>query len=308
MTWVLKKFAWLFTKTFGLSGAEAVAAVACPFIGQGENCILIKPFVKDFTDSEFHQALTSGFATIAGSVFLAYVSLGVPPRDLLTSSIMSIPASIALSKTMMPEVEEPITRGASAAEALAKGGREDDSANLLHSFSNGAWFGLKVAGLIFCNVLVVVSMLAAVNGLLAWIGQFWGISRAGTNSLSIELIGGYILYPVTFLLGVPPADILPVSRLIATKIVANEFVAYLNYSTQVAADPTFISERAQLITRYALCGFGNIASGGIQLGIMTALAPNKGPNIVRLIPRALLTGILATLSTAAVAGILGDST
>ncbi len=136
--------------------------------------------------------------------------------------------------------------------------------------------------------------------------QFWGIARSGTNSLSVELIGGYLLYPLTFLLGVPPADILPVSRLIATKIVANEFVAYLDYSTAKAADPLFVSERAQLIARYALCGFGNIASGGIQLGILTALAPNKSAAIVRLIPRALVTGIIATLSTAAVAGLLGD--
>ncbi len=99
-----------------------------------------------------------------------YVAFGIPPRDLLTSSIMSIPASIALSKTMMPEVDEPITRGASAAEALSKGDSEDESVNILHSFSNGAWLGLKVAGLIFCNVLVIVSMLYAINGLLAWIG------------------------------------------------------------------------------------------------------------------------------------------
>jgi len=220
---------------------------------------------------------------------------------------MSIPASIALSKTMMPEVEEPVTRGASAAEALAQGDREDDATNLLHSFSNGAWLGVKVAGLVFCNVLVVVSALYAINGLLAWIGQFWGIARSGTDSLSVELIGGYILYPFTFLLGVPPADIMPVSRLIATKIAANEFVAYTDYAAMRKADPTFISERAQLIARYALCGFGNIASGGIQLGILTALAPNKAANIVRLIPRVLLTGILATLSTACVAGLLGSS-
>lgn len=306
MTWVLKKFAWFFTKTFGLSGAEAVAAASCPFIGQGENCILTKPFVKHFTESEMHLALTSGFATIAGSVFLAYVGFGIPPRDLLTSSIMSIPASIALSKTMMPETEEPVTRGASAAEALNKGDQEDDSVNLLHSFSNGAWLGLKVAGLIFCNVLVIMSMLYAVNGLLAWIGQFWGIARTGSSSLSIELIGGYIFYPFTFLLGVPPADILPVSRLIATKVFANEFAAYSAYATMRDADPTFISARAQLITRFALCGFGNLGSLGIQIGILNALAPNKSRQIIRVAPRALCTGIIATLSTAAVAGLLGE--
>jgi CNT family concentrative nucleoside transporter len=148
---------------------------------------------------------------------------------------------------------------------LSKGDDEDDSVNLLHSFSNGAWLGVKVAGLIFANVLCIVSALYTINGLLAWIGesssvrqqgtklmekgQFWGIARSGNDSLSIELIGGYLLYPFTFMLGVPPADILPVARLISTKIVANEFVAFDSLSKQAAANPEFISARAQLIAR-----------------------------------------------------------
>lgn len=239
MSWVLKKFGWLFYKSFGLSGAESIVAAASPFIGQGENCILgklmylqgpgrhviminhlhtVKPYVKDMTASELHQALTSGFATIAGSVFIAYVQLGIPAKDLLTSSLMSIPAAIALSKIAVPETESPKTFGNIE---INKGDDEDDSYNLLHSFSNGAWLGLRVAGLIFANVLCVVSALYAFNGLLAWIGQFWGIARSGPNSLSLELIFGYILYPLTFMLGVPPADVLQVSKLIATKIIAN---------------------------------------------------------------------------------------
>lgn len=304
MTWVLKKFGWFFSKSFGLSGAESIVAAASPFIGQGENCILVKPYVKTMTQSEIHQSLTSGFATIAGSVFIAYVNLGIPAKDLLTSSLMSIPASIALSKISVPETEVPLTLGTIA---IDKGDEEDESVNLLHSFSNGAWLGLRVAGLIFCNVLCVVSALYAIDGLLAWIGQFWGISRTGANPLSLSLIVGYILYPLTFMLGVPPADILPVAKLIATKVIANEFVAYDDFSTLRAADPNFISARAQIITSYALCGFGNLASGGIQIGILSALAPTRVTDIVRLVPRALITGIFATLSTACIAGLLGES-
>ncbi|KAG7580055.1 hypothetical protein FFLO_00026 [Filobasidium floriforme] len=303
MSWVLKKFGWLFYKSFGLSGAESIVAAASPFIGQGENCILVKPYVKDMTVSELHQALTSGFATIAGSVFIAYVTLGIPAKDLLTSSLMSIPAAIALSKIAVPETESPKTFGNIE---INKGDDEDDSYNLLHSFSNGAWLGLRVAGLIFANVLCVVSALYAFNGLLAWIGQFWGIARSGPNSLSLELIFGYILYPLTFMLGVPPADVLQVSKLIATKIIANEFVAFESLATQTKNDPTWISGRAQLIASYALCGFGNLASGGISIGILAALAPNRMVDIVRLAPRALVTGIVATLSTACIAGLLGD--
>jgi CNT family concentrative nucleoside transporter len=150
------------------------------------------------TDSEIHQALTSGFATIAGSVFIAYVSLGIPPKDLLTSSLMSIPASIALSKTMMPETKKPVTMGKAAVFEHDEATDGPKPYNALHAFSEGAWFGLRVAGLIFCNVLCIVSALYAVNGILAWIGQFWGIARSGADSLSIQLIGGYILYPFTF--------------------------------------------------------------------------------------------------------------
>lgn len=276
------------------------------------------------TASELHQALTSGFATIAGSVFIAYVQLGIPAKDLLTSSLMSIPAAIALSKIAVPETEIPKTFGNIE---ITKGDDEDDSYNLLHSFSNGAWLGLRVAGLIFANVLCVVSALYAFNGLLAWIGQFWGIARSGPDSLSLELIFGYILYPLTFMLGVPPADVLEVSKLIATKIIANgergslrlrdldamcadeiafafppEFVAFDSLASQTKANPEWISGRAQLIASYALCGFGNLASGGISIGILAALAPNRMVDIVRLAPRALITGVIATLSTACIAG------
>ncbi|KAI5449794.1 hypothetical protein NCC49_004006 [Naganishia albida] len=305
LTWFVQKFAWFFSKTFGISGAEAVVAAASPFIGQGENCVLVRPYVKHMTDSEIHQALVSGFATIAGSVFIAYVSLGIPPKDLLTSSLMSIPASIALSKTMMPETRKPVTMGKAAVFEHDEATDGPKPYNALHAFSEGAWFGLRVAGLIFCNVLCIVSALYAVNGILAWVGQFWGIARSGPDSLSIQLIGGYILYPFTFLLGVPPADILPVSKIIAVKIAANEFVAFDAISTNFKADPLWVSERAQLICRYAVCGFGNLASAGINIGILVAMAPNKADRIIRLTPRALFTGILATLSTACVAGLLG---
>ncbi|KAJ9112877.1 hypothetical protein QFC19_000432 [Naganishia cerealis] len=298
LTWFVQKFAWFFSKTFGISGAEAVVAAASPFIGQGENCVLVRPYVKHMTDSEIHQALTSGFATIAGSVFIAYVSLGIPPKDLLTSSLMSIPASIALSKTMMPETRRPVTMGKAAVFEHDESTDGPKPYNALHAFSEGAWFGLRVAGLIFCNVLCIVSALYAINGVLAWIGQFWGIARSGADSLSIQLIGGYILYPFTFLLGVPPKDILPVSKIIA-------FVAFDQIATNAKADPLWVSERAQLICRYAVCGFGNLASAGINIGILVAMAPNKADRIIRLTPRALFTGILATLSTACVAGLLG---
>lgn len=306
LTWAIKKFAWFFHKTFDISGGEAVVAVASPFIGQGENCVLVRPFVKTFTRSEFHQVLTSGFATIAGSVFSAYVSLGVSGKDLITSSVMSIPASIAASKMVYPETQESDTAG-----RVVVNREEDESekaGDFFHALSNGAWFGLKVAGLIFCNVLVLVTLVTTVNGILAYIGNALYITDEN-GPLTLQLIVGYILWPVTFMLGVPKEDTLEVSQLIAIKVIANEFVAYarLQGSADSPGVVTRISPRAYLIVKFALASFSNIASQGINIGILSAMAPRRAAEIVRLTPSALFTGFFVTLSSAAVAGIVADT-
>lgn len=145
MQWLIEKFAWFFFKTMNVSGAEAVVAAASPWVGQGESACLVKPYVDLMTDSELHLAMTSGFSTIAGSVLGAYIGLGVPPEHLVTASVMSIPASIAISKLRYPELDEPVTRG----QVIVDRGVEDAEgrpANALHAFSHGALFGLIVAG------------------------------------------------------------------------------------------------------------------------------------------------------------------
>jgi CNT family concentrative nucleoside transporter len=145
MQWVIGKFAWFFFKTMQVSGAESVVAAGSPFIGQGESAALVKPYVDIMTPSEIHLTMTSGFSTISGSVLIAYINLGVPAATLITASIMSIPASIAISKIRVPETEEPVTRG----RVVVDRGEEDARhrpANVLHAFSKGATFGLIVAG------------------------------------------------------------------------------------------------------------------------------------------------------------------
>jgi CNT family concentrative nucleoside transporter len=220
LSWVIRKFAWFFYKTFGISGAEAVVAVASPFIGQGENVILIKPFALGFSRSEFHQVLTSGFATISGSLLNTYIYLGVPGTVLVSSSVMSIPAAIAASKMVYPETQEVESAGTVSVTSAEQ--MQDGSSGTLHAFSKGAWFGVKVAGLIFANVLVLLSLVYVINGILAYIGNAWYITDANRGPLSLELIIGYVLWPLTYMLGVPKVDVLRVSKLIATKIVANE--------------------------------------------------------------------------------------
>jgi CNT family concentrative nucleoside transporter len=296
MQWVIKYFAWFFFKIMNVSGAEAVVAAASPWVGQGESACLVKPYVDLMTDSEIHLTMTSGFSTIAGSVLGAYISLGVPPETLVTSSVMSIPASMAISKLRFPEVDEPITRGHVSVDRGE--GEKNRPANALHAFSQGAVFGLIVAGQILTNVLTIIALVTTINGLLTWIGRGFGI-----EALTLQLIIGYIFYPLAFLIGVPRPEILRVSRLLASKLVANEFVAYLELQGIMESDNP-LSQRAYTIASYALCGFANLGSLGIQIGVLGALAPSKAKVIAKIAFSAMLCGFLSTLQAAGIVGML----
>ncbi|KAF4598397.1 hypothetical protein EYR38_006799 [Pleurotus pulmonarius] len=296
MQWIIKHFAWFFFKIMNVSGAEAVVAAASPWIGQGESACLVRPYVDLMTPSELHLTMTSGFSAIAGSVFSAYISLGVPAQNLVTSSVMSIPASIAISKIRLPELDEPVTRGHVVVDRGEN--QKNAPANALHAFSQGAVFGLIVAGQILTNVLTVLSLVAMINGLLTWIGRGFGI-----HHLTLQLVIGYIAYPVTFFMGVPRGEILRVSQLLATKLVANEFAAYLDLqSIQHSDNP--LSPRAFTIASYGLCGFANLGSLGIQIGVLSALAPSRAKVIARIAFSAMICGFLSTMQTAGIAGML----
>jgi len=214
LQWFIGKFATFFFWSMRVSGAEAVVAAASPFIGQGESAILIKPFVAHLTQAELHQIMCSGFATIAGSVLIAYISLGVNGQALISSCIMSIPASLAISKLRYPETEETLTSG----RCVIPDDDEHKAANSLHAFANGAWLGLKIAGMILATLLCIISLLGLLNGLLTWWGRYLNINDP---PLTVELIVGYICYPIAFLLGVPRnGDLLLVGQLIGTKLIA----------------------------------------------------------------------------------------
>ncbi|GJJ16119.1 hypothetical protein Clacol_010399 [Clathrus columnatus] len=289
--------AYFFYKTMNISGAEAIVAAASPWIGQGESACLVRPFVDLSTESELHLFMASealGFSTISGSVLSVYINLGVPPQNLVTSSVMSIPASIAISKMRIPELDVPVTRGS----VIVDRGHEEKGGppvNALHAFSRGATFGLIVAGQILANVLTILALVYTINGLLTWIGRGFGI-----HQLTLELILGYVFYPVTFFMGVPRPEILQVSRLLATKFYANEFVAYKNLQ-MIMISNTPLTPRAFTIASYALCGFANLGSLGIQIGVLSALAPSRSRIIARIAPSAMICGFIATMQTAAIA-------
>ncbi|KAH9948982.1 Na+ dependent nucleoside transporter C-terminus-domain-containing protein [Amylocystis lapponica] len=295
MQWLIKSFAWFFFKTMDISGAEAIVAAASPFVGQGESACLVKPYVDLMTASELHLTMTSGFSTIAGSVLAAYINLGVPAQNLVTASVMSIPASIAISKMRMPETEEPITRGRVTVD---RGEEKNGPVNALHAFSQGAMFGLVVAGQILANVLTVVSLVAMINGLLTWIGKGFGF-----HALTLQLILRYFCYPVTFFMGAPRDEILQISELLATKLIENEFVGYTDLMA-IMGSGNPLSHRGFTIASYALCGFANLGSLGITIGVLSALAPSRGKIIANNATSAMICGFISTMQAAGIAGML----
>ena len=301
LQWFIGKFAVFFFWSMRVSGAEAVVASASPFIGQGESAMLIKPFVAHLTMAEMHQVMCSGFATIAGSVLVAYIGMGLNPQALISSCVMSIPASLAFSKLRYPETEETLTAG----RVVVPDDDEHKAANALHAFANGAWLGLKIAGMIVSTLLCIIALLNLVDGLLTWWGRY--INLDGDYDLTLELILGYLLYPVAFLLGVSRQgnDLILVARLIGIKVITNEFVAFQSLTDEDPASPYHdLSPRSRLIATYALCGFGNIGSLGTQIGVLSQISPGRSGDVSRLAMSALITGVFSTLSSATVAGLV----
>ncbi|KAG6005237.1 hypothetical protein E4U21_000316 [Claviceps maximensis] len=300
LQWFIQKVATFVFWGLGVSGAEAVVAAATPFIGQGESAMLVRPFIPHMTKAEIHQILTCGFATISGSVLVGYIRLGLNAEVLVSSCIMSIPASLAISKLRYPETEETLTAGN---VVVPDDDDELKAQSALHAFANGAWLGIKIGGTIVASLLCIIAVVGLINALLTWWGRYLNINDP---TLTLQTILGYLLWPVAFFLGVPRQngyhDILLVARLISQKVITNEYKAFTDLTTN--ADYQNLSPRSRLIATYALCGFGNIGSLGVQIGILGQLAPARGGDISKLAFSSLVSGVTATLSSAAVAGLV----
>jgi len=211
--WFVKKSAYFVFWAMKVSGSEAVVAAATPFIGQGESAMLVRPFVSQMTKAELHQIMTCGFATISGSMLIAYIGMGLNAEVLVSSCIMSIPASLALSKLRYPETEESMTVGEVTIPET-----EEKTENALHAFAQGAIMGVQVALSIIGAILCIISAVALINGLLTWWGTYLNINEP---QLTLQIIFGYVFYPVAFLMGVSRGgkDVLLVGRLIAEKVI-----------------------------------------------------------------------------------------
>jgi CNT family concentrative nucleoside transporter len=270
------------------SGAESLAAAANIFVGQTEAPLVIKPFVGQMTKSELMCLMTGGMATVAGGVLAAYVGFGIDAGHLLAASVMSAPAALVCAKLMVPETEESVTAG------VVKVDLPKISANVIDAAATGASDGLKLAVNVAAMLLAFIALIALLNGILSGIGNLFGFPN-----LTFELLMGYLNAPVAWLLGVPWEDCLKVGSILGKKLVLNEFVGYLD----LIAAKDQISERAMIISTYALCGFSNFSSIAIQLGGIGTMAPEKRPILAAYGMKSLIGGTLACYMTACIAGL-----
>ena len=283
----------LMMRTMKTSGAESLSCAANIFVGQTEAPLLIKPYLAKLTKSELHSVMTGGFATIAGGVMAAYIAFGIPAEHLISASVMSAPAALAVSKLVYPETEKPQTQG--KIETLP----QSTYVNGIDAIATGTMEGLKLALNVGAMLIAFLGLLALFNSLLAVLGN-----QIGLPSLSLEWIFSYLMFPVAWLMGIPVTDCHNVAVLLGKKIILNEFLAYLDLKELISGDIPAISERAKIIATYALCGFSNLGSLGIQIGGISALAPSRQPDLAQLSVRALIAGSIACFMTACVAGIL----
>ncbi len=305
---VVYLLAWLMKRTMRISGSECLAMSANVFVGQTEAPLLVRPFLDKMTKSEILCLMTGGFATIAGGVFAAYVAFlgGTDPhsqalfaKHLLTASLMSAPAAIVCSKILLPETEKQ--------DDKIELHQEEETHNIFDALTSGTSQGLLLAfnvgailivftGLVSLGNFILGDFIAKPLGIVDWLG----ISEPG---ITLEFLFGWVFSPVAWLIGVPVEDIRLIGQLLGEKLVLNEFVAYAHLGEFKDAG-LLLNDRSIVLASYALCGFANFASVGIQVAGIAILSPVQRPNLTRLGWRALLGGTFACLLTASIAGLV----
>ncbi|MGD9857963.1 MAG: NupC/NupG family nucleoside CNT transporter [Planctomycetaceae bacterium] len=290
---VVALFARVMQKVLGTSGAESLAAAANIFVGQTEAPLVVRPYIPAMTQSELMAVMVGGFATIAGSVFAAYVQMGIDAGHLMTASVISAPAALLIAKVMQPEVEQPKTLGKVEIEI------ERTTVNVVEAAAAGATDGMKLALNVAAMIIAFLALIAMADAIIAWCGTWF----AQTWSLAGGL--GYAFSPLAWIMGIETQDCRPAGELLGLKMVTNEFVAYAQLSAWEQPDSGVkLAERTRIILTYALCGFANFGSIGIQIGGIGGIAPERRADLARLGFRAMLGGTLACCMTACIAGVL----
>ncbi|AWV97794.1 NupC/NupG family nucleoside CNT transporter [Arcticibacterium luteifluviistationis] len=285
---VVKAIAWVVQKTMGTSGSETLSVAGSIFVGQTEAPLLVKPFIKGMTKSELMTIMVAGFATIAGGVMAIYVKMleDIPgiAGHLMAASIMNAPAAVIVAKIMFPETEESETKNSLDINV------ETSSGNVVEAVGDGAVDGLKLAANIGAMLIAIVAIVAMLDGMLGYVNT------------SLAEILGVAFKPLAWTMGVPWSEATAVGGLLGEKIVLTELIAYADLRT-IMADGQ-LSQRSSIIASYALCGFANFASIGIQLGGIGGIAPERKKDIAKLATKAMIGGAIASNLTACIAGIL----
>ncbi len=298
MQWIIKVVAWVMRFTLGTSGAETLSAAANIFAGQTEAPLLIRPYLPRLTQSELMAVMVGGFANIAGSVMAVFAQMGISPSHLMTASVISAPGSLMIAKIMQPEIGQPETTGAMKIEF------PKDTVNVIHAAANGTVDGVKLAINVLAMLIAFLALIKLVDVGVAFTGSQLGELFGQKWQWSLETGFGYAFAPLAWLMGVESKDCLEVGQLLGLKTVANEFVAYEKLQTWLELKPVPISERSVVLATYALCGFSNFASIGIQIGGLGPLAPERRGDLARLGLRAMIGGTLTNCMMACVVGIM----
>uniref|UniRef100_A0A665VGL7 Sodium/nucleoside cotransporter n=1 Tax=Echeneis naucrates TaxID=173247 RepID=A0A665VGL7_ECHNA len=300
MQWLICKIGLVMQVTMGTSPIESMAAAGNIFLGHTESPLLIKPYISGLTLSEIHAVMTGGFASISGTILGAYISFGVEPSHLLAASLMSAPASLAIAKAFWPETE--------SRNVTTRDHHINMSKNLLEAASHGASSAAALVANIVVSLISFLALLACLDAVLSWLGGMLDYPQ-----LSFTLICSYLFMPLSFIMGVSWEDCFVVAELIGTKTFLNEFVAYQKLSELIkrrkAGGPEYvdnvkqyISVHSEAIATYALCGFSNIASLGMSIAALSALAPDRQSDFSSCGVRALIAGSVSCFMTACIAG------
>ncbi|MCK8480894.1 Na+ dependent nucleoside transporter [Flavihalobacter algicola] len=309
---VVKAMAWLLSKALKISGAESLSVAGNIFLGQTEAPLLIKAYLEKMNKSEILLVMIGGMATVAGAVLAAYIGfLGGEDealrlfyaKHLLAASVMAAPGAIVISKILYPQTEKVNTDVAVSKEKIGS--------NILDAIANGTTEGLKLAVNVGAMLLVFVAFIAMINGILGWVGDVttlneWIAGNTSYQSLSLELILGYLFAPLMWLIGVATEDMALMGQLLGIKLAASEFIGYIQLADlKNAANATHLKyEKSIIMATYMLCGFANFASIGIQIGGIGSLAPGQRTQLSKFGMKALIGGTLASLISATIAGMI----
>jgi CNT family concentrative nucleoside transporter len=290
---IIKGAAKVMTRFMGASGAESLNVAASIFMGQTEAPLTIRPFLPDLTRSELMTVMTSGMAHVSGGIMAAYIAFGIEPKHLLSAVIMTAPGTILMSKMLVPETEIPRTAGrvVMSEEEVDQEKKE----NLLGAIARGTTDGLGLALNIAAMLISFLALIALLNGILGGIH-----AHVAWFPTSLESILGRLFAPIAWVIGIPWHDCLAIGNLLGVRMVLNELVAFSMLGPQRAV----LDPRSFTIATFALCGFANFSSIGIQMGGIGALAPNKRGELAKLGLRAMLAGTMANLMSASIAGML----